>query len=260
MPGRLAGELHCDETLALVVLGVIVQPLVGALSDRVDSSLGDAAGCAGFFLHVPALLLIRQVANVSPRALRRRRGVVDGGVGGVGRCPGPLPLWRGRCGRVLFGGVAPWRGVGRPGGGVPVSLGSQAEVDGVVHTVGHSRGASGGVCAWRHCAWAAGPRRPRGVGSHEGASGGRGKSGGLGAAVAAVSGRVRGGRAFGGRLSTVPAGTEVRHWTTAAKGPEGADRLLHHVLCSGVLGSGFLLRCRGGRRRGRSRAGRSASG
>jgi hypothetical protein len=70
MPGRLASELHSDETLALVVLGVIVQPLAGALSDRVDSSLGDAAGCAGFFLHVPALLLIRQVANVSPRALR----------------------------------------------------------------------------------------------------------------------------------------------------------------------------------------------
>ncbi|MGW5434056.1 hypothetical protein ACWET9_44070 [Streptomyces sp. NPDC004059] len=35
MPSRLASELHCDETLALVVLGVIVQVLAGALSDRV---------------------------------------------------------------------------------------------------------------------------------------------------------------------------------------------------------------------------------
>jgi hypothetical protein len=35
MPSRLASELHSDETLALVVLGVIVQPLAGALSDRV---------------------------------------------------------------------------------------------------------------------------------------------------------------------------------------------------------------------------------
>jgi hypothetical protein len=35
MPSRLAGELHDDETLALVVLGVIVRPLAGALSDRV---------------------------------------------------------------------------------------------------------------------------------------------------------------------------------------------------------------------------------
>jgi hypothetical protein len=35
VPGRLAGELHYDETLALVVLGVIVRPLAGALSGRV---------------------------------------------------------------------------------------------------------------------------------------------------------------------------------------------------------------------------------
>ncbi|WP_433445849.1 hypothetical protein ACQPXS_47630 (plasmid) [Streptomyces sp. CA-142005] len=35
MPSRLASELHCDETLALVVLGAIVRPLAGALSDRV---------------------------------------------------------------------------------------------------------------------------------------------------------------------------------------------------------------------------------
>ncbi|MGW5464902.1 hypothetical protein [Streptomyces sp. NPDC003996] len=41
--------------------------------------------------------------------------------------------------------------------------------------------------------------------------------------MAAVSGRVQGGGAFGGRLSAVLAGTEVRHWTTAGKGFEGVD-------------------------------------
>ncbi|MFF4485417.1 MFS transporter [Streptomyces sp. NPDC001544] len=67
MPSYLTSELKYDETHGLlVVLGVmalmmIVQPLAGALSDRVGRRPVIAAGCAGFlFLSIPALLLIRQ--------------------------------------------------------------------------------------------------------------------------------------------------------------------------------------------------------
>lgn len=97
------------------------------------------------------------------RALRRRRGVVDGGVGGVAAVRIRLRCGEAGAGACSSGASRLGGGVGRPGGGVPVSLGLQAEVDGVVHTVGHSRGASGGICAWRHCACAAGPRRVVGL-------------------------------------------------------------------------------------------------
>ncbi|MCN9243597.1 glycine betaine/L-proline transporter ProP [Streptomyces sp. RY43-2] len=67
MPSYLTSELKYDETHGLlVVLGVmatmmIVQPFVGALTDRVGRRPVIAAGCAGFLLlSVPALLLIRQ--------------------------------------------------------------------------------------------------------------------------------------------------------------------------------------------------------
>ncbi|MFF4013983.1 glycine betaine/L-proline transporter ProP [Streptomyces sp. NPDC001843] len=67
MPSYLTSELKYDETHGLlVVLGVmalmmIVQPLAGALSDRVGRRPVIAAGCAGFLLlSIPALLLIRQ--------------------------------------------------------------------------------------------------------------------------------------------------------------------------------------------------------
>jgi hypothetical protein len=113
VPGRLAGELHCDETLALVVLGVIVRPLAGALSGRVDSSLGDAAGCAGFFRHVPVLLLIRRVASVSVAFFGGAAVWVAVESAGWGAVRVRSRCGEGRCGRVFFGGVAPWRGVGR---------------------------------------------------------------------------------------------------------------------------------------------------
>lgn len=67
MPSYLTGELKYDEThgllivLAVMALMMVVQPFVGALTDRIGRRPVIAAGCAGFFaLSVPALLLIRQ--------------------------------------------------------------------------------------------------------------------------------------------------------------------------------------------------------
>ncbi|MEV6052140.1 glycine betaine/L-proline transporter ProP [Streptomyces sp. NPDC052107] len=67
MPSYLTSELKYDETHGLlVVLGVmalmmIVQPLAGALTDRIGRRPVIAAGCAGFlFLSIPAVLLIRE--------------------------------------------------------------------------------------------------------------------------------------------------------------------------------------------------------
>ncbi|MFF4757284.1 glycine betaine/L-proline transporter ProP [Streptomyces sp. NPDC001292] len=67
MPSYLTSVLKYDETHGLLVvlcvmaLMMIVQPFVGALTDRVGRRPVIAAGCAGFlFLSVPALLLIRQ--------------------------------------------------------------------------------------------------------------------------------------------------------------------------------------------------------
>ncbi|POX48028.1 glycine betaine/L-proline transporter ProP [Streptomyces sp. Ru72] len=67
MPSYLTSELKYDEThgllvvLAVMALMMIVQPFLGALSDRVGRRPVIAAGCAGFlFLSVPAILLIRQ--------------------------------------------------------------------------------------------------------------------------------------------------------------------------------------------------------
>ncbi|WP_255951636.1 glycine betaine/L-proline transporter ProP [Streptomyces odontomachi] len=67
MPSYLTSQLKYDATSGLlVVLGVmalmmVVQPFMGALTDRVGRRPVIAAGCVGFLvLSIPALLLIRQ--------------------------------------------------------------------------------------------------------------------------------------------------------------------------------------------------------
>ncbi|MGW5465305.1 hypothetical protein [Streptomyces sp. NPDC003996] len=109
MPSRLASGLHFDEALALVVLGVIVQPLAGALSDRVGrrsvAPLAARASCT-----FPALLLIGQVAGVSVAFFG---GAVWLTVGSAGWAAGRVGF---RCGGGGAGACS--SGVSCRGGGV----------------------------------------------------------------------------------------------------------------------------------------------